>query len=430
MAGLRSLLESPEYRARKQPQHQHDPSERRRCPYRRRDAVQRLHRDTRDALRRGRKRRRVEPSVILVFTNPGRTTSIRTPSLPELVSEPLREGVKARLRCAVDGVCAPRALGGDRGEHDDCSAAVATGDRPSEAASSPRRRCSPAAARPPPGCRTEALRAPRAPRPPGSRCPLLRAGQTRQRSPPRLGGVQGIEVPVYTGEHPAARSSSAARSSPAASRPASITCRGRRLCSSRTIASAISDVPPRTRTRRPARVVPAPLMRLPAQPETGPEVRAHYTIGVYAGLLGPEVLQFWVHRPQMVAVKPDVLAQVDPPACLRDHVVQPVQAGRSPGCGAGNVDRERPSLDRKGQRPPKARAESLEHREADRQLAEHLEAPTQSAHLSRRKRELVLDEPVPAVAVSSAGAVQREEVGITSSGRRARSAGWHAIWQR
>ena len=61
----------------------------------------------------------VMPVVIRPITNPGRTSSSRTPLPAQRVGQPGREPVETRLRGAVDVVGSPDAHAGDRGEHHD-----------------------------------------------------------------------------------------------------------------------------------------------------------------------------------------------------------------------------------------------------------------------------------------------------------------------
>ena len=90
------------------------------------------------------------------------------------------------------------------------------------------------------------------------------------------------------------------------------------------------------------------------------------------------------------------------------------RAERTPGSGGGQVDRERPPLEREREGPAEGRAEPLEDSQVHRQPAHphELEAALERGLLAGRDHELVLDqarrtvEPIPV-----AEHVEREEVG-------------------
>ena len=85
---------------------------------------------------------------------------------------------------------------------------------------------------------------------------------------------------------------------------------------------------------------------------------------------GRKCVEFGVHRPQMVAAQPDVLAQVDAPAACDDHSSSSSRLGPQPGRGAGRSTASvQPSIG-KDSGPPNRGTEALEHREVHGQPAE------------------------------------------------------------
>ena len=199
-----------------------------------------------DRLRRGRERRLRRPAVILGRTNPGRTTITCTPGAVQRVAQALGEGVQARLAGAVDEV----RRGGPAPRRPRTARPASRGPAPAGPARTPGR----------PTPRPCSWSARPAPRPAGSRSSrawsprMPKASSTMSMSPSANtlpstaswdSGSSASKATVRTSA-PSARSSSAAASSAGEGRPASHTVRVRRVISRRAVASAISDVPPRT----------------------------------------------------------------------------------------------------------------------------------------------------------------------------------------
>ena len=144
------------------------------------------------------------------------------------------------------------------------------------------------------------------------------------------------------------------RCSPSRSRPTSATSRGLRPCSSRTIASAISEVPPSTTTRLPA-AASAPFAAPRHSPSRRDEIRAQDPVGVDLGALSVEAIELGIHAGQRVAPHAGVLAQVDAAAAAGHELVELVQRPAEARRRGRQVDRERPALERKRQRAPELR---------------------------------------------------------------------------
>ena len=338
----RSDRELAEDRARDVPENRHHVAERRRHPHRLLAAGQSVD-------DRARRPRRVSstaarppcPRSSSCARSRGGRPSRRTPLPDEAVAEPLEEGVHPGLRRAVDEVRAPGPLARDRRERDDRAVALlahALRERHRDRhhahvvgdARCRRRRRGPA--RPPPGRRARRTR--------GARGRRRRSGRTRRRRTRRASRCRARRTA------PPRRSSRRARGAPATvsasepgSRAASTTVRARSATSRRSVARAMSEPPPSTRTDwtapRASRIRGA---RGGAGGRTG--ARA---IGSTRSRSSAEAVEVGVHELEQLGAQAGVLGEVDAPTGFDDELVEVVEERGEARARRRDVERQRPS---------------------------------------------------------------------------------------
>ena len=177
------------------------------------------------------------------------------------------------------------------------------------------------------------------------------------------------------------------RSAPAGSRPPARPRAGPDRCSSRTIASAISEVPPSTSTRRPrSRARRAAHAGAPHRPSRRARSERSTPLGIDPRAQGVEALELRIHRRAACSRRRRAsLVRYTRPPQPATSSSSSSSAAAQPGRGRRQVDRERPALERERQRPAERGAEALEHREVDGQppRAHQLEAALER-RLARR----------------------------------------------
>src|SRR5680860_313577 len=201
------------------------------------------------------------------------------------------------------------------------------------------------------------------------------------------------------------RASSAAVSSAVTSRPARITVRQRSPTSLRTVARAMSLVPPSTSTDwtdpNASFMETAPRVGtlVGLQAESAGEVGAHDPRRVHLLAHCAPFVESRVHGREQCRAKARVLGEVDGASGLDDEVVEAVEQSRQLGIADRDVERERPAFARERQRCRVRRAEALQHRE-ERCRSGRAEVLERDANgLTRRERnlELVLEEAARSV---------------------------------
>src|SRR4051812_17574972 len=219
---------------------------------------------------------------------------------------------------------------------------------------------------------------------------------------------------IVTFGRPRARPRSSFTSASRASgrRAASTTVVARRATRSRTVASAISEPPPRTRTdwTEPSESFTGGSQ----QPDAAGEIGLEDVRRVDACPHLPQPVQLRVHRRHELGAHPRVLGEVDAPAGVGDEAVEVVEQRRQAARAGWDVERERPARGGERQRTGVAWPESLEHGEERRAVsaAQLLERAANRLVLVVGYDVLVLHEPTaPVHAVPVAHAVERVEEG-------------------
>src|SRR5262249_19391734 len=216
-----------------------------------------------------------------------------------------------------------------------------------------------------------------------------------------------------SGRPPASsRSSLTSVSSVSGGRRAARPVAPRRSTSWRTVASAISEPPPRTSTDC---TEPSESFTLSSYQSDAPgEVRLEHIRRVDSGPHLPQAVQLGIHRRHELGADPRILGEIDTTTGVGDEAVEVVEEGDETTRRGRDVERERPARRRERQRTGVAGTEPLEDGEKRRALraAELLDRAPYRLVLRVGHDVLVLHESAAAVhAVPIAHAVKWVEEG-------------------